>query len=322
VAFLLQIPWFKAEPWLLPVPFVDWELPIQPFGVLVALGVLVGAKVAEWYGKRHGIIPGAMADMATHVVLSGFIFSYFLNGFFYHPDTMLEILQSPSLLLSRWVGLSSFGGFLGAVIGAWFWKWRRGVPILPFADATSFAFPFAWLFGRTGCFVVHDHPGRPTDFFLAVDNYQVGLPPYVARHDLGLYEIFWCLACIAVVVVLVRKERPVGFYLALMPILYTPVRFFLDFLRAEPAMGGDVRYFGLTPGQYFSILGLVAGVWLMHRVYTRPAPELPDEVRWPPKQPSADEAQDDATVSDAAPGDAEDAPPGGGPPAHEDGLTG
>jgi phosphatidylglycerol---prolipoprotein diacylglyceryl transferase len=314
VGTLLQIPWFKAEPWLVPLPFTEWELPVQPFGLLVALGVLLGAKVAEWYAKRHGIAPGAMADMVTHVVLSGFIFSYFLNGFFYHPDTMLEILRSPSLLLSRWIGLSSYGGFLGAVVGAWIWKWRRGVPIIPMSDAMAFCFPVGWLFGRTGCFVVHDHPGKVTDFFLAVDSYQVGLPPYQPRHDLGLYEVFWSIGCILVFVALLRRERPRGFYLALLPILYTPIRFFLDFLRAEPELGGDVRYFGFTPGQYASFVGLVAGLWLMRRIYTHPSPELPAEVRWPPPDPS--EASE-PSVDDPEPGVDDAAPSEGDTPRDE-----
>jgi phosphatidylglycerol---prolipoprotein diacylglyceryl transferase len=314
VGILLQIPWFKAEPWLVPLPFVDWELPLQPFGLLVAIGVLFGAKVAEWYAKRHGIAPGAMADFATHTVLSGFIFGYFLNGVFYHPETMVEIVRSPSLLLTRWIGLSSYGGFLGAVVGALVWRWRRGVAIVPMADGTAFAFPFAWLFGRTGCFVVHDHPGRETDFFLAVEGYQVGMPPYLPRHDLGLYEVFWCLACIVLFVALLRVRRPHGFYLALVLLAYTPVRFFLDFLRAEPEAGGDVRYFALTPGQYASITGFVVGLWLMRRVFVGPTAELPAEVRWPPPEPEPEPelAEPDAVepgMVDPAPGEPAPASP-------------
>ena len=50
-----------------------------------------------------------------------------------------------------------------------------------------------------------------------------------------------------------RSRRPVGFYCVLLPLAYAPVRFFLDFLRATPLEGGDVRYAGLTPAQWSSI---------------------------------------------------------------------
>jgi phosphatidylglycerol:prolipoprotein diacylglycerol transferase len=45
--------------------------------------------------------------------------------------------------------------------------------------------------------------------------------------------------------------------------VYAPVRFFLDFLRAAPLEGGDVRYAGLTPAQWSSIAMVAFGlaVW-------------------------------------------------------------
>lgn len=294
MSVLLYIPWFKAEPLPIPIPGLDWELPIQPFGVLVAIGVLLGAKMAEWHAKREGIAPGAVADLITHVVLSGFVLGYFLNGLFYHPDTMAEVMRDPSLLFTRWLGLSSYGGFIGAILGAWLWRWRRKAPLFPVLDSVAFGFPFGWLFGRLGCFVVHDHPGKVTDFFLAVDDYRVGLPPFEPRHDLGLYEVFWSLGCILVFAVLLRRPRPRGLYLALLPLLYTPIRFFLDYLRAPPAEGGDMRYLGFTPGQYASAALLIVGLLVLKRVIDRPDREVPDILKWPPPEdePPDDEAED------------------------------
>src|SRR5690606_19181138 len=100
------------------------------------------------------------------------------------------------------------------------------------------------------------------------------------------YEVLWSLGAIGVFLLLARKRRPAGFYAALLPILYTPVRFFLDYLRAEPAEGGDVRYMGFTPGQYASLAMLLFGFWLMWWVHRHPAPELPPSARWP--EPSND----------------------------------
>jgi phosphatidylglycerol:prolipoprotein diacylglycerol transferase len=60
-----------------------------------------------------------------------------------------------------------------------------------------------------------------------------------------------------------RGRRPAGFYCVLLPLVYAPVRFFLDFLRATPLEGGDARYGGLTPAQWSSILmiGIGLAVW-------------------------------------------------------------
>jgi phosphatidylglycerol:prolipoprotein diacylglycerol transferase len=112
--------------------------------------------------------------------------------------------------------------------------------------------------------VVHDHPGKVTDFPLAVADYRFGSPPYEPRHDLGLYEIICAVAIIALFIWLERRHRrPVGFYCVLLPLSYAPVRFLLDFLRAPPLEGGDVRYAGLTPAQWSSIamVGIGLAVW-------------------------------------------------------------
>ena len=97
-----------------------------------------------------------------------------------------------------------------------------------------------------------------------MNEYRFGDPPFQPRHDLGFYEVLYSLLIIGLFVWLERrKRRPVGFYCVLLPVVYAPVRFFLDFLRAAPLEGGDVRYAGLTPAQWASILMLGVGlaVW-------------------------------------------------------------
>ncbi len=264
----LFIPWFRLQAWDIPLPFslpvLGDTLSIQPFGVLVALGVLLGAWVAGRFAERNGLDISATGDLVTYAVVVGFISGYFLNGLFYERESLIRVLQNPSELFTTWLGLSSYGGFFGGILGCFLWRWRTKRPLLPYANAVCFGLPFGWLLGRTGCFVVHDHAGKVTDFPLAVANYQFGPPPYQPRHDLGLYEMIYSVLIIALFVSLERKHRrTTGFYCALLPVVYAPVRFFLDFLRAPPIEGGDIRYAGLTPAQWSSVLMLLVGlaVW-------------------------------------------------------------
>ena len=264
----LFIPWFRLESWDIPLPFslpvLGDTLSIQPFGVLVATGVLLGAWVAGRFAQRNGLDTVATGDLVTYAVVTGFILGYFLNGLFYERETLMEVLRDPSMFFSTWLGLSSYGGFFGGILGCFIWKYRKKMPLLPYANAVCFGLPFGWFFGRMGCFVVHDHPGKVTDFALAVSDYRFGAPPFQARHDLGFYEMVYAAAIIALFIWLEsRSRRPVGFYCVLLPLVYAPVRFFLDFLRAAPLEGGDVRYAGLTPAQWSSILMVCIGlaVW-------------------------------------------------------------
>lgn len=255
-------------------------VPIQPFGILVATGVVAGTKLAEWYAKKQDIDPAIIGDFVTHVVFTGFVFAILLNAIFYETDDFLAFLQDPANNI-KWMGLSSYGGFIGAMIGIWIWRKRRGMPAWPLADAMGFGFPLGWVFGRTGCFVVHDHPGAETDFFLAVDNYYGQGTP---RHDLGFYEVLYAALIMSIFFLILRakptpKVRPMGLWVGLMPLLYTPVRFGLDFLRATDVSGSDVRYSGLTPAQYASIGMFIMAVLLLMRVRRKPEWTIPDNMR-------------------------------------------
>lgn len=258
----LVLPWFKLEPIAL------WGfIKLQPFGLLAAFAVLVGARFAQQRAKQLDIHASVLTDFLTWTTLVGLISAYVLNGLMYFPEDFWAALKDPPQLLQRYWGLSSYGGFLGGLVTAVVFCRRRQLSLSALGDAWCYAIPFAWVFARMGCFVVHDHPGAVSNFFLAVDNYNGGGVP---RHDLGLYEVLWALAVAPLFYHLARSPRAPGFFLTLIPVLYGPMRFALDFLRATPAEGGDIRYLGLTPAQYLSLALSIAGVVLLTRLQ-RPA---------------------------------------------------
>lgn len=252
----LLIPWFKLEPLSIgPV------LKLQPFGLLAAVAALVQAQLATRRATQLGIERELLASFLTRVTLVGVVSAYVLNIVLYSPAELIEIARQPTRLLERWYGLSSYGGFIGgALTAAWFAQ-RRRVSLLALGDAWCFAFPFGWFFARLGCFTVHDHPGVASDFFLAVANYNGS---GVARHDLGLYEVLWAVPVALAFWRCSQQRRATGFYLSSLLCLYGPARFALDFLRADEASGGDIRYLGLTPAQYLSLAVTAIGgvLWL------------------------------------------------------------
>ena len=264
--WLALIPWFKLEPLSVPVPFVG-TIALQPFGLMAAIAILVGSRCAEWRAHQLGISSELMASFLSWTTALGLVSAYVLNIVMYSPELLARIAADPSLLVRHWYGLSSFGGFIGGTCTAIVFAYRRGGFLRALGDAWCYAFPFAWVFARLGCFAVHDHPGVASDFFLAVDDYNdLG----VARHDLGLYEVLWSLAVSALFWWRSRRPAPAGLYLALIPLLYGPVRFALDFLRADAIEGGDLRYYDLTPAQYLSLALTLVGCVLCLRSRTRP----------------------------------------------------
>ncbi len=244
-----MIPWFESP-----------QLPLGPvtihlFGVLVATGILVGARLTQKRGVELGLAPERVSSMITTTLICGFLFAHFFDVFAYQTSG-----PRPSLwqIINPLGGISSFGGFIGAVGGLIFWCKRNHEPIMPYADSLGYGLAAGWLFGRLGCFSAHDHPGFKTSFFLSVDYKYLGGP----RHDLGLDEALWALFMTLLFLALSRKKRALGTYVSLLSICYGPVRFVLDFLRATDLPGADPRYFGLTPAQYGAIGCFLAGVVL------------------------------------------------------------
>jgi phosphatidylglycerol:prolipoprotein diacylglycerol transferase len=244
--------------------FPSGPFSIKPFGTLVAIGVYLGSYLATRQAKRLGLSDRVMTSFITWVVGIGFLGGHMLDVIFYYPG---QVLRDPLSLFRIWEGLSSFGGFTGAVIGGFLWKWRYKASILPYTDMITSAFPAAWVFGRSGCSVAHDHPGLASDAWFAVQY------PGGGRFDLGLYEMLLTIPLALGFLYLRRKPRPWGFYVGAIAIAYAPVRFALDFLRVgEPiheatglVAAVDPRYAGLTPAQWACFALLAVGVYFFVR---------------------------------------------------------
>jgi len=223
--------------------------------LLLACAVFIGARVLQRRAADDALPAREVTRFVNWILIGGFLGAHLFDRFVYFPA---QTLADPFSILRLWDGLSSFGGFIGGTLGAMlFFRRHAGDGTgWKYADAFAYAFPFGWVFGRLGCFVAFDHPGRPTRFLLG-QMYRDG----VVRHNLGLDEAIYTAGIVVLFHVLGRKARFPGFYLGLFLLLYAPFRFGVDYLRII-----DVRYWGLTPGQYGCIALLVlAAAILAHR---------------------------------------------------------
>lgn len=295
----------KKKTFLIPYIHVDdlhiGPLTLHPFGLLVAIGVLLGTSLAARRARWLGLDVTELHSFVTWLLVGGFVGGHVFDSLLYHPT---EVVARPWSLIFLWEGLSSFGGFAGGLIGVVLWKFferapkqqgrrlsfilfeRRDVPrsILPFCDAVLAVFPIAWAFGRSGCAVVHDHPGaRASARSLLAVAYGPG-PAHAygffelrygnaPRYDLGLLEMLFAVVLAFAFALTWKKRLPVGTYVIASSLFYAPVRFALDFLRVDDLDGGDPRYAALTPAQWacialfgFGVALLLEPRWPRHRV--------------------------------------------------------
>lgn len=275
-------------------------VPLHPFGILVATGVLIGTALATWRARIRNVDLDKLNSFITWMLVAGFCGGHMLDTIFYHPSEIARITSDghwqwtrPWSLFFLWEGLSSFGGFIGGFIGvilwkffevrtvksfgpieiAWIFRRKKTLPILPFCDIILSVFPVAWIFGRSGCSVVHDHPGAraPLNAILAVAypdrareythfiEFVHGTAP---RYDLGTLEMMFTVILATAFAFTWGRKLPTGSYVVGVALAYSPVRFAMDYLRITDGESADPRYGSLTPAQWSCIALFAFGLFL------------------------------------------------------------
>ena len=262
-----MIPYFP--PLSFPIPGTESRLDLWLF--LTVLGIAVGTEYARARALRSNLSVKVTVDCTLFMVAMGFLVAHFVHILAYNYHLFEEDWRR---ILPWYGGYSSMGGFLGAAIAIpLFLHVIKKVPVWPYVDNLCIGFMLGYAFGRTGCFTAHDHLGKQTDFFLAVQ-----FPERLGgtRHDLGLYEALLLTGLFLAWFTLDRikvQDKPWffdGFFSAVTLMVYGPMRILFDSLRARDledfGRRSDVRYFDLlTPAQIGAIGLTLLGVFIFLR---------------------------------------------------------
>ena len=226
-------------------------LQLSPFHLIIALGMVVCYFLGQRRVRAEGLHAPMGAVGLVWVVVGGYLGAHLVEALAYQPE---RLLRDPLWILAVWDGWSSFGGFIGGSVALFLFCQRQGIWMLAYVDALMYGFAPGWIIARSSCFFAHDHLGLPSDFVLAVA-YADG-----PRHNLGLYEMLLAAGITLVLYALPSRRRFVGFYTALVMLMYAPARFLLDLLRT-----GDRTYLGLTAAQYLCVVMVALAVYLVVR---------------------------------------------------------
>jgi phosphatidylglycerol:prolipoprotein diacylglycerol transferase len=214
-----------------PVLFRIGDFEVTSFGVLVAIGALIGIQIFGRELARRGL-PADAWNAAIGGVIGGLVGAKVIWTIEFAGSAPWQ-----DLLFSRG-GLSWFGGFIGGVGTGLFMLRRYRVPLIAGLAAATPALAVGHAIGRIGCFMVGDDYGRPTDLPWGVA-FPAGLPPTdVPVHPTQLYEAFALLPLAALLIHWRRNgvaDRVVfGCYL----VLAGSIRFAIEFVRVNaPVLG-------------------------------------------------------------------------------------
>jgi prolipoprotein diacylglyceryl transferase len=271
-------------------------IPLRGYALCIILGVFVAVWLANKRWVARGGQAGTVGDIAVWAVLFGLV-----GGRLYHVVTTYEPYFGkdghPLDALKVWQGgLGIWGAVALGAVGAWIGCRRRGVPLPAYADAAAPGIVLAQAVGRWGNWFNQELFGKPTTLpwglKIDVDHRPAGSLDVATYHPTFLYESLWCVVVALVVLWADRRFRlGHGRAFALYVALYTPGRFYTEWLRIDEAH----HILGLRLNDWTAlIVFLLAVIYIVVSAKKRPGRE---EVVEPGAAEEAAEADSEAAVS-------------------------
>jgi phosphatidylglycerol:prolipoprotein diacylglycerol transferase len=254
-----------------PELFRIGNFPINTYGVFLALAFLCAILITVKLAARDGLPREKIYDLCLWMLLSSLIGSKILM-LFTEPEYRDHPLQLLSLDFLRSGGVF-YGGLIGAILTGYFLMRRYQLPWWKTADACAPGIAIGNFFGRQGCFAAGCCWGKPTTLpwgvkFTELGHEITGVPTDSYLHPTQLYESFAMLLVFFLLLWLHKRRRFTGQVILFYVLLYSVIRFGIEFLRDDPRgdLFGLTTLTGLSTSQIISIIvGIGALVLLIAR---------------------------------------------------------
>lgn len=239
-------------------------LTLHWYGILVAVGFILGLWTASRRGLLAGLDPEKVLDAGPYLILGAVIGARTLFVISYWEESFADKPWQEIFMVHRG-GLVFYGGLIGASLAFAAYSHRRKIPTWTLADALAPSVALGHAFGRMGCLMNGCCYGKPSDLPWAIRFPESHESHPHLVHPTQIYETLLNLALYAGLAALFRKRRFDGQVFAAYLIAYSILRTFTGLFRGDYSQ--DQYFLGLTPGQYTSMGIFVAGslIWFRRR---------------------------------------------------------
>lgn len=238
--------------------------PIQIYwyGIFMALAAIAGLLNWTWIGRNTKRNFNYCSDMLFWIMLAGILgarIAYIaanLHYFMTYPSQIIRIDQG---------GLIFYGGLIGSSISLVLFARHKHEKTLDVLDFAITSIPLGHALGRIGCFINGCCYGSTTHCPLGVIypkgslawEYQseLGLLEQAATHCLPihpvqLYESSLGIITFFILHIIHKKHKKNGTVLAVYLLIYSVVRFSLEFFRGDPRVRYETQF---SVAQYVSM---------------------------------------------------------------------
>ncbi|CEN76727.1 prolipoprotein diacylglyceryl transferase [[Clostridium] sordellii] len=228
------------------VAFTIFGIDVMWYGILMAIGMILGTLIALKEAKRMGIKEDNILDLAIIAIPVGLICArlyYVIFNWEYYASNPSQVFNF------RGGGMAIHGALIGGVLAGYLFSRYKKINFFKLADTVIIGMPLAQAIGRWGNFINKEAHGGPTNlpWGIMVDGVKV--------HPTFLYESIWDFGIFVFLWMFRKKKSYEGQIIVLYAILYSLGRFFIEGLRTDSLMIGPLRM-----AQVISLVGVIGGL--------------------------------------------------------------
>ena len=262
-----------------PVLLQIGSLTIYTYGVLAAIGFLVGLWLAYRQAPRAGLNPHRIWDLGIY----GILFALLISRVWLILSSWAYYIARPSEIFSIATFQSAgtfYGGILGGILWVILYTRFQKMPLLAVMDIVAAPVALGHAIGRVGCFVAGCCYGKPTSlpwgvtFTNPVAEKIAGTPLNVSLHPTQLYEAAAEFLNLVFLIWLGARQRFDGQLVGAYFFLYGIERGTIEFFRDDPGRT-MLLHDTVSLMQVISVGLIVVGASLWWRGLHRAAPIAP-----------------------------------------------
>ncbi|MBN1623671.1 MAG: prolipoprotein diacylglyceryl transferase [Clostridia bacterium] len=246
------------------VAFTIFGVDIYWYGLIIGIGFALAVFLALRNAKRHDLVEDDIINILLIAVPIAIIFARLFYVVFYTKNwTFAEIINI------RDGGLAIYGAIIGGMGAAAVYTWIKKINFLALGDLAGPYFALAQAIGRWGNFVNQEAFGYNTNLPWGMTSQPiqnelslmaargVDVNPYLPVHPTFLYESVWNFLTFILLVILSRKKKFNGQIFCLYMALYGFGRMFIEGLRTDSLMLGNIRVSQLIGLAFFLVFTII-----------------------------------------------------------------
>jgi len=241
-----------------PILFKIGQLTIYTYGFFVFLGVVFGYIVARKNALKNGTSDSAFADIFFWGIVASFLGARLL----YILVEIKNLSADPWGIIFGRAGFVFYGGVLAGFTAVYFLAKKFKVDFIKLCDSIAPGLALGHALGRIGCFFYGCCYGRPSECcgILFPSESPAGMLG-VKVLPVQLIEAFCLFILFLVLQTVFGRKKFNGQIFSLYLILYSLLRFVLEFLRFD----SRGSFYGFSTSQIISVFIFVAGVILFFK---------------------------------------------------------